>query len=66
MICGALVLEVGGPLSHGAIIAREFGLPAVLTVRGATRTLSDGECVEVDGFAGLVRRLDANPAGEAP
>ena len=66
MICGALVLEKGGPLSHGAIVAREFGLPAVLTVHGATGTLSDGECVEVDGFAGLVRRLDADPAGEAP
>ncbi len=57
MICGALVLEEGGPLSHGAIVAREFGLPAVLTVRGATHTFLDGELLEVDGFSGAVRRL---------
>lgn len=57
MICAALVLEEGGPLSHGAIVAREFGLPAVLTVRGATHMFADDELLEVDGFSGAVRRL---------
>jgi len=51
-------LDAGGPLSHAAIVAREFGLPAVTTVRRATLTLRDGDHVEVDGTAGVVRRLD--------
>ena len=58
LIAGALVLEEGGPLSHGAIVAREFGLPAVLNIPGAVQALTDGESVQVDGFAGTVRRLD--------
>jgi pyruvate,water dikinase len=55
----AVVLETGGPLSHAAILAREFGIPAVLNVPAATREISDGEEIEVDGFAGRVRRLRA-------
>ena len=56
LIAGAVVLEVGGPLSHAAIVAREFGLPAVLNVRKATRVLRDGETVTVDGNDGVVER----------
>ena len=52
----AVVLETGGPLSHASIVAREFGLPAVVNVAGATRTLADGEAVVVDGTAGTVTR----------
>ncbi|HEX9645740.1 MAG TPA: PEP/pyruvate-binding domain-containing protein [Acidimicrobiia bacterium] len=51
-----IVLETGGPLSHGAIVARELGIPAVLSVTAATAVISDGDMVEVDGFAGVVRR----------
>jgi len=57
LTAGGLVLEEGGPLSHGAIIAREFGLPAVLNIPRVTEALVDGETIEVDGFAGLVRRI---------
>ena len=57
----AVVLETGGPLSHASIVAREFGLPAVVNVAGATRVLSDGETVNVDGTSGTVERL---PGGE--
>ena len=54
---GALVIEQGGPLSHAAIVAREFGVPAVLNVAGATARLRDGDLVEVDGTRGRITRL---------
>jgi len=53
---GALVLEMGGLLSHGAIVARELGIPAVVNVAQATRLLVTGERVVVDGHAGTVAR----------
>jgi pyruvate,water dikinase len=52
-----VVLEEGGPLSHAAIVAREFGIPAVMNVPGATRGVADGDEIEVDGSAGTVARL---------
>lgn len=58
LLAGAIVLETGGPLSHAAIVAREFGLPAVLNIPHATRVLSEGEFVLVDGTLGLVERVD--------
>jgi len=54
MTAGAVVTEVGGLLSHGAIIAREYGIPAVMNVPGATRLIKTGQWVMVDGDAGLV------------
>ncbi|QWP79075.1 hypothetical protein J5226_12100 [Lysobacter sp. K5869] len=54
---GALVLETGGFLSHGAIVAREFGIAAVANLPGILAQLRDGELVEVDGFRGTVRRV---------
>ena len=53
LVCG-LVAEVGGLLSHGAVIAREYGLPAVLDARGATDIIKTGQIVEVDGTRGTV------------
>jgi pyruvate,water dikinase len=50
-----LVTESGGPLSHGAVTAREMRLPAVMSVRGAMGLLHDGQVVTVDGTQGLVR-----------
>jgi pyruvate,water dikinase len=55
----AVVTEVGGPLSHAAVVAREFGIPAVVGTSVALSTLVDGEPLEVDGTAGIVRRLSA-------
>jgi pyruvate,water dikinase len=49
-----LVIERGGMLSHGAIIAREFGIPAVVGVRDATRRIATGQTLTVDGDRGLV------------
>ena len=55
--CGAMVIERGGPLSHAAIVAREFGVPAVFNVPGAASML-DGRRVLVDGDAGVVTVLE--------
>jgi pyruvate,water dikinase len=53
-----LVVERGGMLSHGAIIAREYGIPAVVGLRGATQWIRNGGRVRVDGDAGVVELLD--------
>jgi pyruvate,water dikinase len=58
LTAAAVVLETGGPLSHASIVAREYGLPAVLSVPNATRILVDGERVLVDGTTGVVERLE--------
>jgi len=51
----AVVTEVGGMLSHTAVASREYGIPAVVALRNATRLLRDGQLVEVDGSSGEVR-----------
>jgi rifampicin phosphotransferase len=56
----ALIVERGSLLSHAAIVARELGIPAVVSVAGVTRWLADGDEVEVDGASGTVRRLTAD------
>ncbi len=53
-IVAGVVTETGGPLSHPAITAREYGIPAVVAVKGATRRISEGQLVTVDGAAGTV------------
>jgi len=53
-LAGAIVLEMGGLLSHGAIVARELGIPAVVDVAGATRLVRTGDLVSVDGADGEV------------
>jgi pyruvate,water dikinase len=52
-----LVIERGGMLSHGAIIAREYGIPAVVGVRDATRLIKDGQLLQVCGDTGRVERV---------
>ena len=58
LVAGGVVLEEGGPLSHAAIVAREFGLPAVLNVSDATLAVETGEELIVDGTSGEVHRLE--------
>ncbi|MEM9134767.1 MAG: PEP-utilizing enzyme [Actinomycetota bacterium] len=53
----AVVVEIGGDLSHGSILVRELGLPAVTNVAGATTVIADGDRVRVDGGAGTVEVL---------
>ena len=57
-LISGLVIERGGMLSHGAIIAREFGIPSVVGVHGATTRIAHGARVHVDGDRGLVRILE--------
>lgn len=59
-IASAVVTETGGVLSHAAIVAREIGIPAVLSVSRATHLLADSPTVTVDGDAGSVSRHDAD------
>ncbi|PNH80808.1 phosphoenolpyruvate synthase [Arthrobacter sp. AFG20] len=54
MTAGALVMEMGGPISHGAVVAREYGIPAVVGVPDATKRIRTGDSVTVDGAAGTV------------
>jgi phosphohistidine swiveling domain-containing protein len=54
-ILGGLVVESGGSMCHAAIVAREFGLPAVIGAAGATTQITDGAMVEIDPTAGVVR-----------
>ncbi|MDH5640442.1 MAG: PEP-utilizing enzyme, partial [Nitrospira sp.] len=55
-IAGGLIAEMGGTLSHGAIIAREFGLPTVANVPGVMTYLADGQFVRVDAGRGIIHR----------
>ncbi|WP_324823901.1 PEP/pyruvate-binding domain-containing protein [Sinanaerobacter sp. ZZT-01] len=51
----AVVMEIGGALQHGAIIAREYGLPCVTGIEKATEMIKDGDLIEVDGTNGFVK-----------
>ncbi|MBM4431727.1 MAG: hypothetical protein FJ026_15495, partial [Chloroflexi bacterium] len=55
-LLSALVVEYGGQLSHAAVVAREYGLPMVAGVTGATRLLHNGDQVVVDGLNGIVAK----------
>jgi phosphohistidine swiveling domain-containing protein len=54
LTAGGLVMEMGGPMSHGAIVAREYGIPAVVGVPDATELIETGQRITVDGSAGEV------------
>jgi len=54
-MAAGIVTDVGGPLSHGSIVAREYGIPAVLGTGVATQRIQSGQILTVDGSAGLVR-----------
>ncbi|AZG47650.1 PEP/pyruvate-binding domain-containing protein [Gordonia insulae] len=57
-VIAALVTDIGSSVSHGAVVAREYGLPCVVNTLVATRVLQTGDRVRVDGDRGLVTRLD--------
>jgi pyruvate,water dikinase len=54
-IIAALITDTGGVTCHAAVVAREFSVPAVVGTKDATRKLRNGQLVEVDGTAGVVR-----------
>ncbi len=57
-VASAVVTDYGGALIHAAVVAREYGIPAVVGTGYATTTLHDGDLIEVDGAAGTVKVLD--------
>jgi phosphohistidine swiveling domain-containing protein len=62
---GAIVAESGGFLSHTSIVAREYGIPAVVSVSSAMHAIPQGALVEVDGFTGIVTVLSAQGDSES-
>ena len=56
-IIGGLIVERGGALSHGAIVAREFGIPAVIGIEGICQEFKDGDEVILDGDSGKIQKL---------
>ncbi len=65
LTAAGLIMEVGGIVSHGAIVAREYGIPAVVGVKDATRLLRQGDMVEVNGSTGEVVRIEEPQAAAA-
>ncbi len=57
-VARAVVTEMGGILSHAAIVAREYGTPCVVNVRGVMDVLEDGHLIEVDGDKGVIRIME--------
>ena len=60
LTAGGLVMEAGGILSHGSVVAREYGIPAVVGVSGATDLLHTGRLVRIDGTAGTVTLIEGS------
>ncbi len=56
-LIGGLVTDLGSVVSHGAVIAREYGLPCVVNTRDGTRFFQSGDCIRLDGDKGTVERL---------
>ena len=54
----AVVTDIGGSMSHATIVAREFGIPAVVGTKCGSQVLTDGQLVEVNGATGVVTVLD--------
>jgi pyruvate,water dikinase len=62
LTAAGVVTELGGALSHASLVAREYGVPAVVNVERASSILTDGQLVEVDGDRGIVRVLEERGA----
>jgi pyruvate,water dikinase len=60
LLASGLVMETGGYLSHGAIVAREYGIPAVLNVPQALQRIPDGATIALDGAAGTIHLAEPN------
>jgi pyruvate,water dikinase len=63
-MASGVVTDIGGPLSHSSIVAREYGIPAVLGTAVATRRIRSGQLITVDGEAGTVRLLNGQEPPE--
>jgi phosphoenolpyruvate synthase/pyruvate phosphate dikinase len=61
LLAAAVVTDIGGPASHGAIVARELGVPCVANTRRGTAVITTGDLLRVDGDAGVVEILERAP-----
>lgn len=61
LVAGAVVIDIGGPLSHGAIVAREIGIPCVINTGNGTKVIKSGDRVRVDGSSGEVTIIERPP-----
>ncbi|WP_437315924.1 PEP/pyruvate-binding domain-containing protein [Sorangium sp. So ce385] len=66
LVAAAVVTELGGPMSHASIVAREYGIPAVVNVPGVTLAIKTGDRLRVDGDRGVVERLNERDERAAP
>ncbi len=57
LTAGGLITEVGGLMTHGSVVAREYGIPAVVGVHDATTRLTDGQRIRIDGTSGAIELL---------
>lgn len=55
---GAIVTDIGGMMSHAAIISREFGIPCIVGTKNATKVFKDGDLLEVNAEVGIARKLE--------
>jgi len=58
LAAAGLVTEVGGMMTHGSVVAREYGIPAVVGVHDATGRLTTGQYVRLDGTSGTIEIID--------
>jgi len=65
VLASAIVTDIGGPLSHGSIVAREYGIPAVLGCGDATKRITSGQVITVDGSEGKVYLDSSNECAHA-
>ena len=65
-LIAGLVTDIGSAVSHGAVVAREYGLPAVVNTRIATRVFRTGDRVVLDGESGVVRRAAESDGDTEP
>ena len=56
-IISGLITEIGSPLSHGAVVAREYGIPAVVGAKGARQFLKNGDLIRLDGNKGIIEKI---------
>jgi pyruvate,water dikinase len=56
---GGLVMETGGMMTHGAVVAREYGIPAIVGVNRATQKLHTGQLIRIDGSSGEIMLMDS-------
>jgi len=66
LLAASVVIEIGGPMGHGATVARELGIPCVISVRDVTRRLRTGDHIKINGATGLVHSHPSQPPITSP